>query len=253
MPKLIICWEAPPCTSGTRQPSTLKQGDRVGADNASAYFSQALAFSNLTQYSAAAKDLAKATELAPKEAIIGSPRKPHPIAETRANADCRSKTPRDWCRLSEYRQMKITKGGGKPFGEDPSSWHLRLGRYHQKTGNLKAATAHYALLLELKPRNTHVLEKMLQVQNRAHYGQAQKFRARYLKQRRKELRSFYAPSRNPYQRKRPRPDSLSPISSRSPRHHHLRMGEQEDTDALYTFVATTSNAGGLHSRWRRTR
>ena len=81
--------------------------------------------------------------------------------------------------------------------------HFRLGQYHQSAGDLESAVVHYNAVLHSRPRHTRVLETMIQIHNQQGlYTEAEKFRTRYLEQRRGELRNIQV-SRAPQRRRTP--------------------------------------------------
>lgn len=229
---------------------------KLKPDDPHSYFSRAIVLVNSNEYKAAVKDLEKAVELAPKEAIywVELSRTYSRISES-AMETATSLSPsrlRAKYRLGDryWRAgavMRARDVWGEIVAKVPQHWraHLRLAQYYQGVADLKKATEHYNAVIEVKPQNTKVLEQLIQIHNQQGlHAHAEAFRARYLKYRRKEASARYAPSRNPNRRRPPRPRFV--VDQFQAGNHDVITHEwlnRRKTDALYTFSLTIKGAG----------
>ena len=215
-----------------------------------------MARSHLTQYKAAAKDFKKATELAPKEAIywLELSQNYARIAESTAES-AKSLSPkklRDWYVVGEryWNAGDITQALSVWVDFDPGpsalacQFAIRAVRPEDRQPHCSDGTLHASSRKEA-PQH-HVLENMIQVHNQQGlYAQAEKFRARYLEQRRKQIGRGYAPSRTPHRRIRPRPRFV--VDQFRVGRYDIVASEwvnRRKTDAHYAFATTTSAKGG---------
>ena len=229
---------------------------KLKPDDPHSYFSRAMVLANSAQYKAAAKDLEKAVELAPKEVIywVELSRNYSHIAES-VMETVTSLSPRELrakYRLGELywragAVMRARDVWGELVAKVPrhSRAHLRLAQYYQGVADFKKATEHYNAVIEVKPHNTHVLEQLIQIHNQQGlYAQAEAFRASYLNYRRREIGARYAPSRNPNRQKPPRPRFV--VDQFQAGRHDVITYEwlnRRKTDALYTFALSIKGAG----------